>query len=131
MRDIPWIQIFTFSGRDLAKLLATALLIVVVTKVQVFSDRLSALLMALPLASLIAMSWMQVEGQPPERIARHAEGTFWFVLPTLPMFLVLPWLLRAGWTFWPALAICCALTAGVFALLVIVLRGFGVDLLAG
>ena len=130
MDKIPWEQIFSFSAKDGVKLLVTALVILVVTKVQIFSDRLSALLIALPFTSLIAMVWMQVERpDKPEKIAGHAEGTFWFVLPTLPMFLILPWMLRHGWSFWPALAANCAITVGCFWLTVVILRHFGTDLM--
>jgi hypothetical protein len=44
------------------------------------------------------------------RIADHAESTFWFVLPSLPMFLVLPAMLRHGMNFWAALTLSCILT---------------------
>lgn len=129
MSRIPWERIFAFTPADVVKILVTAALIVVVNKVQLFSDRLSALLIALPLTSVIAMIWMHQGGQTADRVANHAEGTFWFVLPTLPMFLVLPWMLRHGWSFWGALAANCALTVGVFWLTVVILRRFGIDLM--
>jgi hypothetical protein len=100
-----------------------------VNKVQLVNDRLSALLIALPLTSLLAMIWMHHAGQSNQRLANHAEGTFWFVLPTLPMFLVFPWLLRHGWGFWAALAANCVMTVVLFWLTVIVLRRFGIDLM--
>jgi hypothetical protein len=129
MNRIPWDKILTFTPLDLGKLLLSALVIVVVTKVQLVSDRLSALLIALPLTSLVAMVWMHYAGQSPQRLANHAEGTFWFVLPTLPMFLIIPWMLRHGWSFWTTLAINCLLTVAFFWITVIVLRRFGIDLM--
>lgn len=129
MTRIPWQQILSFTPADLVKLLLSAAIIVIVNKVQLFSDRLSALLIALPLTSLVAMIWMHQAKQSPERLANHAEGTFWFVLPTLPMFLILPWMLRQGWGFWAALAANCLLTVGFFWLTVFVLRRFGIDLM--
>ena len=129
MSKFPWTEILSFSAKDGVKLLVTALVILFVTKIQLFNDRLSALLIALPLTSLVAMVWMNAEKQSTERIANHAEGTFWFVLPTLPMFLILPWMLRQGWGFWPALGANCAITIGCFWLTVFVLRQFGVDLM--
>lgn len=131
MSRIPWQQIFSFTPSDLVKLFLSAAIILVVNKVQLFSDRLSALLIALPLTSLVAMVWMHEGGQSPQRIANHAEGTFWFVLPTLPMFLLLPWMLRQGHGFWISLAANCLLTVGFFWLTVIVLRRFGIDLMPG
>ena len=129
MNKIPWQEIFSVSGKDLVKVLITALIILFVTKIQAFSDRLSALLIALPLTSLIAMIWMQAEKQGSDRIANHSEGTFWFVLPTLPMFLILPWMLRQGWGFGWALAANCAITVVLFYVLVWGLKSFGIKLI--
>lgn len=119
----------TWSWMDGAKLLVSALVIVLVTKVQVVNDKLSALLIALPLTSLLAMIWMSREKQGNERIANHAEGTFWFVLPTLPMFLVLPWMLRKGWSFGWSLAANCLLTVVLFWVMVLFLRKMGVKVI--
>lgn len=129
MNRIPWDKILAFTPFDVVKLLLSAAVILVVTRVQLFSDRLSALLIALPLVSLVAMVWMHHGGQSAGRIANHAEGTFWFVLPTLPMFLILPWMLRHGWSFWPALLANCAITTVLFWVTVVVLRRFGIDLM--
>jgi len=126
---LPWSQLLSFTTLDVVKILVTAVIIVLVNKIQLFNDRLSALLIALPFTSLIAMIWMHQEKQTTTRIANHAEGTFWFVLPTLPMFLVFPWLLRQGWSFWPALLTNCVMTIALFWLTVIVLRKFGIDLM--
>ena len=129
MSKVPWDQVFSFSMQDFVKLALTALVILFVTKIQLFHDRVSALLIALPLTSVLAMIWMRVEGQDSARIANHAEGTFWFVLPTLPMFLVLPWMLRTGWGFGLALAVNCTLTVLLFFGLVAILKPFGIRLL--
>jgi hypothetical protein len=129
MDKIPWQQVLSVTPKDAVKLLLTALIILFVTKIQIFSDKLSALLIALPFTSLVAMCWMHAEKQGPGRIAGHAEGTFWFVLPTLPMFLILPWMLRHGWGFWVALGVNCLLTIGFFWLTVVILRRFGINLM--
>ena len=69
-----------------------------------------ALIVSLPLVSILAMLWLWRDTRDPSRLAAHSEATFWLVLPTLPMFLLIPLLLRQGWTFWAALAAGCALT---------------------
>lgn len=129
MSNLPWSEILSFKLFDVVKVLLTAVIILMVNKVQLFSDKLSALLIALPLTSLLAMIWMWQGGQSSSKIAGHAEGTFWFVLPTLPMFLILPWMLRNGWSFWSALGVNCILTTVFFWLTVIILRKFGIDLM--
>ncbi len=77
----------------LTKYLITAGLVVTISEVAKVSDRFGALIAALPLVSGLTLIWLYVEGQPTEKIQNHAFYTFWYVLPTLPMFLVFPWLL--------------------------------------
>ncbi|MBS1103804.1 DUF3147 family protein [Gluconobacter sp. Dm-62] len=73
-----------------------------------------ALIASLPLVSVLGMIWLWLE--KPDRIvmSHHSEATFWYVLPSLPMFLLIPKLLRAGLPFWIALAAGCALTIGLY-----------------
>lgn len=112
----------------ITKYALTALVIVVVSEVAKRSDKLGGLLGALPLITIMALIWLQVGQQPEEKIANHAWYTFWYVLPTLPMFLVFPFLLsRLG--FWPTLAVCVVLTLVLFGLFALLMRRFGVNLL--
>ena len=129
MNRIPWEKILSFSSADLVKLVISAVIIVFVTKIQLVNDRFSALLVALPITSLIAMFFMHHEGQSPQRLANHAESTFWFVIPSLPMFLILPWMLRHGWSFRNAIAVNALITIGTFWITVSILRRFGIDLI--
>ncbi|WP_312761734.1 DUF3147 family protein [Stutzerimonas balearica] len=115
-------------GWLIAKSLLTAAVVVLVSEVAKRSDRLGGFLAALPLITVLAMIWLYVERQPLEKIANHAWYTFWYVLPTLPMFLLFPRLLaRLG--FWPALLAGALLTIACFGLLALLLRRFGVQLL--
>ncbi|HCW94518.1 hypothetical protein QX25_10725 [Stutzerimonas stutzeri] len=115
-------------GWLIAKYLLTAAVVVLVSEVAKRSDRLGGFLAALPLITVLAMIWLYVERQPLEKIANHAWYTFWYVLPTLPMFLLFPRLLaRLG--FWPALLAGALLTVGCFGPLALLLRRFGVQLL--
>lgn len=124
------IKVLTPNLHDVVKILLTAVIILVVTKLQLLSDRLSALLIALPLTSILAMIWMRHESKVPdqatriESIANHAYYTFWFVLPTMPMFLVIPWMLRKGHGFYFTLFVNAALTTALFWLLVVTLKKF-------
>ena len=69
-----------------------------------------ALIVSLPLVSILAMLWLWRDTGDPMRLAAHSEATFWFVLPSLPMFLLIPLMLRQGFSFWAALLAGCALT---------------------
>jgi F0F1-type ATP synthase assembly protein I len=109
------------------KYLLTAAVVVLVSEAAKRSDRLGAMVAALPLVTFLTLIWLHAEKQPETKIANHAWYTFWYVLPTLPMFLLFPWLLhRFG--FWLALLACIGFTALCFAGLATALRGFGLDL---
>ena len=71
---------------------------------------LGALIVSLPLVSVLAMIWLWRDSPEAENMAAHAGATFWYVLPSLPMFLLMPVLLRHGWPFWLTLGAGCALT---------------------
>lgn len=60
------------------------------------------------------MIWLWNEKPDAENMAAHAGATFWYVLPSLPMFLLIPLLLRHGISFWPALMAGCGLTIGLY-----------------
>jgi hypothetical protein len=74
------------------------------------------LVASLPLTSLLAIVWLYRDSADSERVAALAGSTFWFVLPSLPMFLMLPLLLRSGMAFWLALALSVAGTLLLYAL---------------
>lgn len=75
---------------------------------------LGALIVALPLVSILTMLWLWRDTGDALRIADHARATFWLVLPSMPMFLVLPWLLGRGTGFWLALGLSCLLTLALY-----------------
>ena len=97
------------------KALISALIIVAVNELSKRSTALAALLLALPIVSVIAFTWEWSETADAEHIASLSTETFWFVLPTLPMFLLLSWLLRQGHNYYVALGICAVVTAILFA----------------
>jgi len=112
----------------LIKYLATAAVVVAVSEFARRNDRLGGLIAALPLVTLLTLIWLQLEQQPMDKIANHARYTFWYVLPTLPMFLLLPALLaRLG--FWPALLLSALFAVLCFAVFALLMRRFGVELL--
>jgi len=112
----------------LIKLLLSAGLIAGASELAKRLPAMAALIVSLPLISILVMVWMQIETKDPARIAAHAEATFWYVLPSLPMFLILPIMLRAGWSFWLALGACCLITAVLYLLTIQIAARFGVSL---
>lgn len=112
----------------ITKYLVTAAIIVAVSEIAKRSGKLGALITALPMVAVLALIWMYVEKQPPTKVGTYAYYTFWYVLPTLPMFLLFPALLQK-FGFWLAMGASVLLTVGCFVLLARVLKPFGIELL--
>ena len=113
-------------GFVIVKTLLSAVIIAVISEIAKRSPAFAALIASLPLVSVLGMIWIYNETNDLPRIAAHSEATFWFVLPSLPMFLVLPLMLRNGIGFYVALAINCALTALLYLAMVKAGAYFGV-----
>ncbi|MBG6289834.1 DUF3147 family protein [Pseudomonas nitroreducens] len=111
----------------LTKYATTAGIVVLVSELAKRSDRLGGLVAALPLVTVLTLIWLQVETQGQDKIANHAWYTFWYVVPTLPMFLLFPALLtRLG--FWPTLIASIFVTLLLFVLFSLLMRRFGIEL---
>jgi len=112
----------------ITKYAVTAAVVVIVSEAARRNDRLGGFIAALPLVTVLALIWLHVEKQPQAKIANHAWYTFWFVLPTLPMFLAFPALLsRIG--FWPALIAGIVITVACFGVFAGAVRPLGIKLL--
>jgi hypothetical protein len=115
-------------GYLLVKALLSGLIIAIVSEVARRAPGFGALIASLPLISVLGMIWLWRDTGDSARMAAHAYATFWFVLPSLPMFLLIPVLLGRGTGFWPALAIGCVLTIVLYFGMVWALGRFGVQL---
>lgn len=99
------------------KALLSGTLIVAIAEIGKRLPAFAALVASLPLVSVLGMVLLWHARPDPENMAIHAEATFWYVLPSLPMFVLMPWLLRHGHGFWLALAAGCALTVALYLLM--------------
>ncbi|MCC6946619.1 MAG: DUF3147 family protein [Bradyrhizobiaceae bacterium] len=106
----------------------SGVIIAIVSEVAARRPGLGALIVSLPLVSILSIIWLWRDTGDIPRIAAHAEATFWLVLPTLPMFLVFPVLLRGGIGFWPALGASCALTILLYLLTIWLLPKLGISI---
>lgn len=106
----------------------SGVIIAAVSELSRRSPSLGGLLASLPLISLLGILWLWKDTGDNERIAAHAYATFWFVLPSLPMFLILPALLRHGCTLWLSLLISCTITIVLYATMCWLLARMGISL---
>lgn len=112
----------------IAKALLSGALIVAIAEIGKRQPAVAALVASLPLVSVLGMMLLWAGKPDAENMAQHAQATFWYVLPSLPMFLLIPLLLRHGIGFWIALAAGCALTVLLYALMTTLGARFGLRL---
>jgi len=115
-------------GYFIVKVLLSALLIGIVSEVARRSPSLGALVASLPLISIVGILWLWRDTGDSKLIADHAQATFWYVLPSLPMFLLVPFLIRQGVSVAGALIAGIALTIVLYGITVAALARFGVRL---
>jgi hypothetical protein len=87
-----------------------------------------ALVASLPLISILGMIWLWRDTHDGALMANHVEATFWYVLPSLPMFLLIPAMLRGGVGFWVAMVAGCVLTILLYFMTISIAARFGVRL---
>lgn len=112
----------------ITKYLLTAGVVVVISEIARRSDKLGSFIAALPLIAILTLIWLYLDKVPQDKIGNYARYTFWYVIPTLPMFLVFPMLLpKIG--FWLTLIASILLTIICFGLFTALVRQFGINLL--
>ena len=110
------------------KVFISATVIAGVSEIAKRNSFLAAVLASLPLTSLLAFLWLYRETSDVGRIAELSYQIFWLVLPSLSLFIALPWLLRRGLGFWPSLGLATLATVAAYFILIPILRRFGVQL---
>ena len=91
-------------------------LIVAASEVAKKNELLGALIISVPLISIMAIIWLYNDTSDVEQVADFTTGILYLVIPSLTLFLSLPVLLRRGMEFWPALGLACLLTIGAYYL---------------
>jgi hypothetical protein len=110
----------------LLKLLITAMLVLAISELAKRNNPLAALVAALPVISLLAMVWMHLEGSPASEIAVLSKQIFWLVLPSLVLFLLLPWLINLGYSFWFSLGLASGVSVLTYSFMLWILKQMGV-----
>lgn len=106
----------------------SGIVIAVASEIARRNPTLGALVVSLPLVSILTMVWLWRDTADAGRVAAHAQSTFWLVLPTLPPFLLVAALLRNGVPFWPAMAAGIAATVALYLATLALLPRLGVTI---
>ena len=112
----------------LAKIAITATLIVVISEVAKRSTLVGAVLASIPLISVLAMFWLYIETKDTARVATLATSVFWLILPSLILFITLPFLLKQGMNFYPSITLSILATIVCYFVMLWTLHYLGVQL---
>ncbi len=111
----------------LAKALLAGGIVAIISIVAQRQPTMGALVASLPLVSILGMIFLWMAKPDAANMAVHMQATFWYVIPSLPMFLLMPWMLRQDFAFWPTLVAGCALTVILYTLLGWIAPRFGIS----
>jgi hypothetical protein len=106
------------------KIFLSAIVLVAVSEIAKRSTLLGALLASLPLTSLLAFVWLYLDTGDVQKVANLSSDIFWLVLPSLPLFLVLPLLLKMGWGFWLSLGVAALVTTICYGVMLLLFKQF-------
>ena len=107
------------------KALISGLIVAAASEVARRWPGIGGLIVSLPLVSLLAFLWLWRDTGDVERVAQLSVSAFWFFLPSMPMFVALPLMLRAGFGFWLSLGLAVALTLVLYLLTFAIAPRFG------
>lgn len=97
------------------KIFLTAGLIVAASEIGKRSALMGAILISLPLSSILALSFLHVETGSPEKVISLAKGILMLILPSLAFFIVLIALLKLKQNYWISLVVSCSTMAVIFS----------------
>ena len=108
--------------------LLSGLIVAVIAYLAKRSPAMGGLVASIPLVSTLGMIWLWLDTGDRALVADYVGSTFWYFLPSMPMFLIIPALLRNGFSFWLALAAGCAVTIILYLITVSIAAKFGIRL---
>lgn len=110
------------------KALLSGAIVATVSETARRSPVLGALVASLPIVSVLSMIWLWRDTHDTAQMASYVQSIFWYFLPSLPMFLVMPALLRTGFGFLAALGLSCAMTVLLYLAMTAILSRLGITI---
>jgi len=112
----------------ITKLIITTILIVLISEIAKRSSLAGALLAAIPLVSILAMTWMYVDTNNTNSAVEFSNRIVWLIAPSMTLFLTFPVLIKKGLGFYPSMSISIVSTIMAYYLVILILGKFGLKL---
>ena len=112
---------------NLAKILISALIIFAASEIGKRDSLLGAIIVSLPMVSLITISWLYFETRDVDKIIDFSYGVFAMIMPSLSFFITLPYFLKRI-SFVPSMFLSISIMIVLYFTLSILYKKIGVDI---
>ena len=109
----------------ITKLVITALLIVLISEIAKRSSLFGAMLAAIPLVSILAMTWMYIDTNSSTKAVEFSQSIVWLIAPSMTLFIVFPILIKKGLGFYLSISIATLLTILAYYSVIMILEKLG------
>ena len=94
----------------ITKLIITTLLIVLISEIAKRNSLAGAMLAAIPLVSILAMTWMYIDTNQSNTAVAFSNNIVWLIVPSMTLFIAFPFLIKKGLGFYPSMGISILMT---------------------
>ena len=108
------------------KLIITSIIIVLVSEVAKKSTLLGAIIISIPLTSLLAFIWLYYDTKDFQKVINLSYGTILLSIPSFAFFIILPILLKFKYNFIISIIISIIGTALIYFIFTFILKKFGI-----
>lgn len=113
-------------GYYITKLIITTLLIVLISEISKRSSLAGAILAAIPLVSILAMTWMYIDTSDSTKAVEFSQNIVWLIAPSMTLFIAFPLLIKKGLGFYPSMLISIVMTVFAYYSVIYLLEKFGI-----
>jgi len=107
------------------KALISGVVVVAASEAARRSSLLGAVLISLPLTSILALAWLYAGTRDTQKVVDLSWAILWIVVPSLVFFAAVPLLVRLGAGVPVAIVAACGITACAYAGWIVLLRAAG------
>ena len=110
------------------KTIITALIIVVVSEVAKRSTFLGAIIISIPMTSLLAFVWLYFDTKDYQKVIDLSYGTILLSIPSFAFFIILPILLKMKQNFAVSIIIAIIGTSILYFIFIYLLKKIGISI---
>ena len=112
----------------LIKTIVTAIIIVIVSEVAKRSTFIAAIIISIPLTSLLAFIWLYFDTRDYQKVIDLSYGTILLTIPSFAFFLILPLLLKLKQNFTISIIVSILGTGIIYFIYVFLLKKLGLSI---